>query len=163
MLCLLGVCGRTRPADYTSRPFLSMKKCYLLLIILFLVGCTPYAEAKEMTVKENPYSGGLEATTTFSPEMSADQIEAIGGVQGKQLEFAYAIHKGEKDAQKKAEDNELAKTVIKYAALLIVIIVWLALRYGKSSDRSVTRLEPESAPEPSLTKELLQTVERRIK
>ena len=45
MLCLLGVCGRTRPADYTSRPFLSMKKCYLLAIALFLRSCTPYAEA----------------------------------------------------------------------------------------------------------------------
>lgn len=156
------VCGRTRSLCYRQPPFLSMKKYYLLLIILFLVGCTPL-EAKELTVKENPYSGGLEATTTFSPEMSADQIEAIGGVQGKQLEFAYAVHKEEKEAQKKAEDNELAKTVIKYAALLIVIIVWLALRYnGKSDRQNVTRLEPDPQ-EPSLTKELLQTVERRIK
>lgn len=144
-----------------------MKKMLILALALLLWGCTPYADAKELTVKENPYSGGLEATTTFSPEMTADQIEAIGSVQGKQLEFAYAVHKGEKEAQKKAEDNELAKTVIKYAALLIVIIVWLALRYGKStpsssSDRNVTRIKPE-AQEPSLTKELLQTVERRIK
>ena len=142
-----------------------MKKLVILAISLMLSSCTPYVlEAKELTVKENPYSGGLEATTTFSPEMTADQIEAIGSVQDKQLEFAYAVHKGEKEAQKKSEDNELAKTVIKYAALIIVIIVWLALRYGKStSERTVTRLEPESAQEPSLTKELLQTVERRIK
>ena len=144
-----------------------MKKILILSLALLLWGCTSYADAKELTVKENPYSGGLEATTTFSPEMTADQIEAIGSVQGKQLEFAYAVHKGEKEAQKKAEDNELAKTVIKYAALLIVIIVWLALRYGKSTpstnpERIVTRLEPE-AQEPSLKKELLQTIERRIK
>lgn len=147
---------------YRQPPFLSMKKFYLLLIILLCVGCTPL-EAKELTVKENPYSGGLEAKTTFSPEMTADQIEAAGSVQEKQLEFAYAVHKGEKEAQKKADDNELAKTVIKYAALLIVIIVWLALRSGKSSDRqNVTRLESDPQ-EPSLTKDLLQTVERHVK
>lgn len=148
----------------TSRPFSSMKKLVILAIALILFGFTPYADAKELAVKENPYSGGLEATTTFSPEMTADQIEAIGGVQSKQLEFAYNVHKGEKEAQKKSEDNELAKTVIKYAALIIVLIVWLALRYNKSDrgDRNVTRLEPVPE-EPSLTKELLQTVERRIK
>lgn len=145
-----------------------MKKIYILAIALFLSICTSYATAKELTVKENPYSGGLEAKTTFSPEMTADQIEAAGSVQEMQLEFAYAVHKGEKEAQKKADDNELAKTVIKYAALLIVIIVWLALRYGKStpsthSERTITRLEPDSAQEPSLKKELLQTIERRIK
>ena len=45
MLCLLGVCGRTHPADYTSRPFLSMKKCIILIFVLSLQACTPYAHA----------------------------------------------------------------------------------------------------------------------
>ena len=77
MLCLLGVCGRTRLADYTSRPFLSMKK-FMICILLICRACTPYfsvVEAQTSTVLKQQSAG--EYSVIIPEGVSMETIMAL--------------------------------------------------------------------------------------
>ena len=85
----------------------------LVIVSLFVfVDCTPrYGSAANQTsVRKNPYDGSLEATTQLSPEMTPDQIQAVGNLQRDQLEFGYNVMKQETAAVKKAQESDLAGT-----------------------------------------------------
>lgn len=144
--------------------------CVVLLTLLVQPNCTPRygVAANQTSVRKNPYDGGLEATTQLSPEMTPDQIQAVGNLQKDQLEFGYNVMKQENEMVKKAQESDLAKTVIRWAGFLVAFIVFVALRIGRKDKQKryyepeVTRLEPEHE-KPSAMKEIIQVVEKRMK
>lgn len=126
MLCLLGVCGRTHPADYTSRPFLSMKKSLIFAIVLFLGSCTPYANADMITNNGSELRILLEDASKLTPEqllllkdMAKDQLASAEKLVTLDTQTILAAKQAE-------QDRILASRVI-YAAFLFVGVVIAAL------------------------------------
>lgn len=140
----------------------------VIFSIFAFIDCTPrYGLARSVSVKENPFSGAIETTATMGDQVTEEQLTGIKAIHDTQLQLAYELRKQETEITKKAQETGLAETVIKWAAGLVAFVVFVALKGSRKERRQedspeATKIEPEPR-KPSMAKEVIQVVERRMK
>lgn len=102
MLCLSGVCGRTRRQDTPASPFLSMKKITILLFVC-LRACTPYfsVEAQTSTVLKQQADGQLQVVIPQGVPM--ETILALKDINKDMLNTAEKVMQTQAEVVKSQE------------------------------------------------------------